>query len=360
MSYSLDDTLSAFRDEVLDCSLSGGTVLVTSHIPDIAKCVVLLLTTSTAVIYNSNYADMKDRINTIERCPECKNESMTTDAGSGEVLCSQCGMVIMESFSEQIYKQRPFINNESPNGAGIGPPTSLAMHDMGLGTKINTSDKDSSGNPIKATMKFTIWKLRMYDGKSQSRTLTNRKFGRAFIEMNRLKNKLSVSNTVMDRAAYLYRKAYEMGLVKGKRISHTVAAIVYIACRDTNTMRTLKDVGKAASIKHNEIGRYYNRLVVEMDLCMQASDTTKYIAMIASRMNIPEITRRRAIVLLNKARNKGGLSDKSPMGLAATVLYIACIKNGKPMTQQNIAKAAGIGEHTIQKTYYDFVKFVDI
>ena len=32
MPYSLDDTLSAFRDEVLDCSLSGGTVLVTSHI----------------------------------------------------------------------------------------------------------------------------------------------------------------------------------------------------------------------------------------------------------------------------------------------------------------------------------------
>jgi transcription initiation factor TFIIB len=36
------------------------------------------------------------------------------------------------------------------------------------------------------------------------------------------------------------------------------------------------------------------------------------------------------------------------MGLAATILYIACNKTGENMTQKEIAKAAGVTEVTLR------------
>jgi transcription initiation factor TFIIB len=41
------------------------------------------------------------------------------------------------------------------------------------------------------------------------------------------------------------------------------------------------------------------------------------------------------------------------MGLAATALYIACIKRGEARTQREIANAAGITEMTLRNRFYD-------
>ena len=39
------------------------------------------------------------------------------------------------------------------------------------------------------------------------------------------------------------------------------------------------------------------------------------------------------------------------MGLAATALYVSCIKNGDPITQRNLAEAANVTEVTIRNRY---------
>jgi transcription initiation factor TFIIB len=44
---------------------------------------------------------------------------------------------------------------------------------------------------------------------------------------------------------------------------------------------------------------------------------------------------------------------KSPMGLAATVLYISCIRNDENKTQKSIAEAAGVTEVTIRNRIKD-------
>jgi transcription initiation factor TFIIB len=39
------------------------------------------------------------------------------------------------------------------------------------------------------------------------------------------------------------------------------------------------------------------------------------------------------------------------MGLAAAGLYQACVKNGVPITQRDLAEAAGVTEVTIRNRY---------
>jgi transcription initiation factor TFIIB len=45
----------------------------------------------------------------------------------------------------------------------------------------------------------------------------------------------------------------------------------------------------------------------------------------------------------NLRHSDGG---KNPMGLAATVLYISCLKTGENITQRDISNAAGVAEIT--------------
>ena len=46
-------------------------------------------------------------------------------------------------------------------------------------------------------------------------------------------------------------------------------------------------------------------------------------------------------------------AGKNPMGPAATVVYISCIKTGENITQRDIAQAAGITDVTLRNRFKD-------
>jgi hypothetical protein len=49
---------------------------------------------------------------------------------------------------------------------------------------------------------------------------------------------------------------------------------------------------------------------------------------------------------------------KGPMGIAATVLYIACLKAGEIKTQKELSIAAGVTEVTIRNRYSELKKYL--
>jgi len=54
----------------------------------------------------------------------------------------------------------------------------------------------------------------------------------ALSEMEKLKQKLSLSDAITERSAYLYRKAARAQLIRGRSIKGVVGACVYVACRE--------------------------------------------------------------------------------------------------------------------------------
>jgi transcription initiation factor TFIIB len=164
-------------------------------------------------------------------------------------------------------------------------------------------------------------------------------------------DKLALSDAVIERAAYIYRKALENKLVRGRSISAMIASALYAACRDTETPRTLKDVSDAGNIKRKDIARCYRLLHRELELKMPVVDPIQCVARIASRIGITEKTKRYAVKILKISQEHEGSAGKDPMGLAAAALYLACVKNGKEITQHDIAEAAGVTEVTIRNRY---------
>ena len=261
-------------------------------------------------------------------CNRCGKNSVITDQNTDERFCGKCGYVIPEVVQDTGPEWRSF----SKDGPGqdptrTGSPTSLAMHDRGLSTNIGLLNKDSSGKPLSSSMKSTIERLRTWDSRSKANSSSDRNLRQALGELSALKDKLTLTDAVIEKASYIYRKANEKNLVRGRSISAMLAASLYAACRDAETPRTLNDLSESANIKRKDIARCYRLLYRELDLKMPVVDSVFCISRIASSLDIPEKTRRHAINIIRETQEQHQTAGKDPMGLAAAALYMACVEH---------------------------------
>lgn len=289
-------------------------------------------------------------------CLRCGKNSLLTDGVTGEQFCGKCGYVVSEKLNESGPEWRSFQTESGANPARTGAPSSLLMHDMGLSTVINPINKDATGKPLSTSMKSTIERLRTWDSRSQSHEPEDRNLRQALNELTRMKDKITLSTNVLEKASYLYRKALEKKLVRGRSISAMIAASLYAACRDTETPRTLSDVADAANVKRKDIARCYRLLHYELQLKMPVVNPIQCISRISSKLELSEKIKRHAIKVLQEAQDNKESAGKDPMGLAATALYIACLKHGGSITQRDLAEAAGVTEVTIRNRFKGFKK----
>lgn len=287
----------------------------------------------------------------VRRCKRCKG-AMLTDATTGERFCSSCGFVIDEQIQDT-GPERSFSSEERDNKSRSGTPTSLAMHDMGLSTVISTLNRDSSGRPLSTNMKQSMKRLRTWDSRSQMHEQEDRNLRHAFTQLAKLKDKLTLSDAVVEKAAYIYRKALAKSLVRGRSIEGVLAASVYAACRDANTPRTLTDVSEAINVKRKDLSKNYRLLLNELELKMPVVDSISCMSKIASKVGLSEKVKRFALEILKDANERRITAGKDPMGMAASALYISCVKYDTSITQKDIAMAAGVTEVTIRNRYKD-------
>ena len=318
---------------------------------------------------NPNYDFSIDKIQRIENignnsskpnqilCSICKrSDKIVTDPESGEIICSNCGMVISDKDEDTSHSERRIFSGGQMDEtrARTGAPTSLARHDMGLATIIGGGDRDSSGQKIDPSIHSTMQRLRKWDFRGQLNTPSDRNLRTAFMLLDALKDKLGLSDAAIEKVAYIYRKVQERGLVRGRSIPAVLAAAVYIAYRELGISKTMKDIAAASNLKRKNIARTYRQLVLELDYKVPNTDPTKCIAKVANNTNLSEKTKRQALNIMEKVRENEILSaGKDPMGLAASVLYISCIKTGENISQKEISHAAGVTEVTLRNRFKD-------
>jgi transcription initiation factor TFIIB len=77
------------------------------------------------------------------------------------------------------------------------------------------------------------------------------------------------------------------------------------------------------------------------------------IVKVANKATLNEKTKRQAFDIMSNLTNKEISAGKNPMGLAATVLYMSCVKTGEHRTQKEVAQAAGITDVTLRNRFKD-------
>jgi transcription initiation factor TFIIB len=276
-----------------------------------------------------------------------------TDPVRGEIICNNCGTVISEKLEDTSHQERSAFISEQAGRARTGAPYSLARHDMGLSTIIGKENKDASGQTIDLAMRSKMERLRTWDHRSTNYTSGDRNLIKAFGQLDRLKVKLGLSDSIVEKAAYIYRRVQERGLVKGRTIDTMLAAAVYSACREMETPRTIKDIAAVGNIRRKNLARNYRTLVYELDIKIPIVDPMKCIARVANRLKINEKTKYHAMNIMEEVVDREINAGKEPLGLAATVLYASSLRNKERITQKDIATASGVTEVTIRNRFKD-------
>lgn len=286
-----------------------------------------------------------------DKCQECGAQNLIHDYGTGETICGDCGLVLYDQMMDKGPEWRAFNLQEKVSRSRVGGPSSYSVHDKGLSTTISQIDRDAFGRKLPLSTRLQMWRLRKWQIRSRVHSSADRNLSQAMSELDRLADKTYVPAPIKEKAAVIYRKALDKGLVRGRSIATIMTASLYAACRGSGTPRSLREISEASLVNKKDVARCYRLLLRELNVSIPIADPLTYISKVAMKAEISGKSQGRAIEILRKARHKRVATGKDPLGIAAAVLYIACLQNSEKKTQKEIADAAGVTEVTVRNRY---------
>jgi len=289
-------------------------------------------------------------------CALCNSTSIVFDSETSEAICSSCGMVVKDNIESMGPEWRSYSGEDIENKSRTGMPSSLAFHDMGLSTFISYSNVDANGVAISAEQRSKVQRMRRWNKISSNNRSYHRNLKNAFAILSTIKDKLSLSDTLIEKAAYNYRKALDKKIIKGRSIRALIVAAVYAACRDLAVPRTLEEISVAANTDAIFAGKCYRLLVQNLELQLPVIDSNKYLARIANKAKVSEKTYRAALDMLSTIKADPISHGKDPNALAVAVLYAACLSEGENVSQAQVAVAGDISIVTLRKRFQDVRK----
>jgi transcription initiation factor TFIIB len=262
-------------------------------------------------------------------CEHCGSKDLIQDEETGEIICADCGLVVSEV--NQI--GRSFTDEEphSSSSKALPPETRSKMNRlMTIDRRLKLDEEDP-------------YVLRL-----------------ATQEIKRLAQSMHLPENVEENAERIYREAQREKLIPRGTINGFAAASIYAACRKLGLPRTLRHVCEASQEDLKDIARMYRLLLEELDIPVELDDPLKHIPRIAGALGLSPHSERLAIEILEEAMNQGHHVGKSPKGLAASALYIACKQNEEHCSQKALSEAAGVSGLTIRKRVKGLLDNVDL
>ncbi|UCC33383.1 MAG: transcription initiation factor IIB [Candidatus Bathyarchaeota archaeon] len=293
------------------------------------------------------------------QCSECGSSRIVLDRERGESICGECGFVLAEDMLSSRPEWRAFTPEEQQAKRRAGAPADFAHYNKGLPTTIKV-DRDAFGRPLPSEVRSQMWRLRKWHIRSQLHASESRNLMHAMNELERLSDKLHIPAPIRSRAAIIYRRALDKGLVRGRSIAAMIAGALYIACRLARIPKSLKEIGETSVREEKEVARSYRLLLRRLKIEMPIHNPLDYVSKVAGKAGLGGEIEGQAVRIIRKAQKKRLTMGKDPRGVAATALYIACRLEGKKVTQKEIAEAADITEVTLRNRKRGFAKGLNL
>lgn len=296
----------------------------------------------------------------VTECPECGSRHLAQDYDRGELICEDCGLVIDNQYIDEGPEWRAFDMKQEEKRARTGAPMTEMVHDKGLSTGIDSSNRDSYGRAIPSKKKAQIYRLRKWQRRIRVSDAAERNLAYALTEMGRLASTMGLPKNIRETAAVIYRKAVKKNLIRGRSIKSVVAASLYAACRKASVPRTLDEIAEATSPDRKEVGRTYRFLSRELILKIKPTRPQEYLSHFCSELDLSVKVQKIAKNIIDQAEEQELISGKGPTGLAAAAIYIASINGGERKTQSEIADVAAVTEVTVRNRYQPLIDKLDI
>ncbi|XVF09179.1 hypothetical protein REPUB_Repub07fG0069400 [Reevesia pubescens] len=341
-------------------------------------------------------------------CPECKKlTEVVLDHSAGDTICSECGLVLEAHSVDETSEWRNFSNESADNDpVRVGGPYNPLLSDGGLSTVISMPNGGSTeflssslgkwqgrgSNPDKNI----IQAFKAIAAMSERFDLNHHErlgffflplgggccfvgcvwflgfvcfyivseyelsvFDCANVDLPLLKvDGLGLVTTIKDRANEIYKKVEDQKLLRGRNQDAIMAACLYIACRQENKPRTVKEICSVVNgTTKREIGRAKEFIVKHLELEMGQSmeigtiHAGDYMRRFCSNLGMTN----QEVKAAQEAVQKSEELDirRSPISIAAAIIYIISQLSDDKKPLKDISVVTRVAEGTIRNSFKD-------
>ena len=288
-----------------------------------------------------------------KKCPECRS-LIINDIQNGEMVCSTCGVVIIDQVTDYGPELKTMSMEEKMHNSRASGHTTYSQHDLGISTEISLSTKDFSGKQIDSGIINQMNNLRKWQQRVRILTSKERRLANVLSKIGDICQSMALPKNILETAAKIYRNIDNKIDVKGKSIVSISIAIIYMACKQCNIVRSFDEICKNSNFKDVRsktklAARYYRTMMMEYGIPITSIVTMdKYISKIANITQTDTRVERLALEIAEKTKDHRMIEGKSPNGIAAAYLYISSVILGRNVLQRDVSSIAGITEVTIR------------
>ncbi|KAM3853674.1 transcription factor IIIB 90 kDa subunit isoform 5-T5 [Vipera latastei] len=172
-------------------------------------------------------------------CAACGGSDIEVDSARGDAVCTGCGSVLEDNI---IVSEVQFVENSGGGSSAVGQFVSL----------------DAAGKTQ------TVGGFHVNLGKeSRAQTLQNGKR-----QIHHLGNQLQLNQHCLDTAFNFFKMAVSKHLTRGRKMTHVIAACLYLVCRTEGTPHMLLDLSDLLQVNVYVLGKTF--LLLARELCINA------------------------------------------------------------------------------------------
>ena len=288
-------------------------------------------------------------------CPECGSSNLMRDYDIAEIVCIDCGYVIDEKIANTGPEWRAFDDEQIAKRTRVGAPITYTIHDKGLSTTINWSDKRSIGGKISSKQRLELYALRKRQRQVRVLDATERNLAVALSQLSKLSSALNLPRSIVETASVIYRKAVKKKISRGRSIHSMIAATIYLSCRKCGIPRTLEEIATASSLNRKDLARSYRFIIKELDSFVPLLTSSSHASRLSNKLAISVRAEIIAIKILEVAKKMKLTGGRGPLGMAAAATYLAVVLTNEKRTQREIAEVANVTEVTIRNRYKELL-----
>ena len=262
--------------------------------------------------------------------------NLIEDYRAGDMICSECGLVVGDRVIDVGSEWRTFSNdNPGEDKSRVG-----GQEDPLLGPNLSTFIGPS---PVFGQTK--------YSG-HQNVSNSERALRNAFSSIASIADRINLPNSITFRAKQLFKMVYEGKTLKGRSHDAISAACVYIACRQEGVPRSFKEIVATCSVSKVKISRCFQQILKEFDIKTEMITTDDFMQRFCSNLNLTNMLAKVALHVAKTATDMDIAPGRSPISIAAAAIYVATqVSKHEKKSLKEIADVAGVSKVTIEQSY---------
>ncbi|WWC91005.1 uncharacterized protein L201_005944 [Kwoniella dendrophila CBS 6074] len=316
-------------------------------------------------------------LNVRHLCPNCRTDppNIIEEYSKGDLVCGDCGTILgdrivdtrsecksssvklKESFSaDSICTFAGDENGDDPSRVGdAGNPLLGSNH---LDTVISHKDGRSGlARDLNRAVQRANNLSNGINGKTNTAILSA-----VFSRIGEKCDAMQLPRGVRERAQHVYKIADDQKAIKGKNEPAIIAACIIYACRDAGAHRTFQEASKALKISKKELGQVFaiiknairqsndsiqNKNSQVYDGSNNSQDSTEaLLGRFTNYLDLGNAVFNASKHIAAEATAKSTIDGRSPVSIAAGVLYFTCVLLSRTASAKDIAAMGGVSEST--------------